>query len=191
MHTLILILATILHATAAHLLYRTSPHQRWHGEPLPRRSTCRRAAVYAAAALTLYLTTFGGYGILIYTALSLTWLAVWPLIAHTRLRLPTWHPKNPLPALWRLLNRGEPHPAWLAKTAVALTCGSLSALLLATAYYRAHATDGEEPRYLAMWLGGLAWLTLLNATYLLRNGASAWRVHLAITLIAWLLYRAT
>ena len=96
-----------------------------------------------------------------------------------------------MPALWRLLNRGEPHPAWLAKTAVALTCGSLSALLLATAYYRAHAADGEEPRYLAMWLGGLAWLTLLNATYLLRNGASAWRVHLAITLIAWLLYRAT
>lgn len=190
LQTLLLGSSALLALLASYHLYRASPQQHWPGAP-PGPARARRLVWrYALAASLTSTLALSGYGILLTLTVAMTALGLLPLIPLALQQLPRIYPPNPFPACRRWLNRGEPHPAWLAKIAAATLLGFPSCVLLATAYYQWQRDNGGETvRYLAMWHGSYLWLALLIATSLAKNGRAACKQHLVLLLIALTLYR--
>ena len=210
-------LAYLLILIAAAYSYHGAPSQR----RLPTRYAWDIAWRAAASGFLLLASQHGGYAIPITLAAYMTFLALQPLLPlYSRspgassgvapLRRTTTYclqrralSEAPGERLYRqpahnktrwlaCLNSGEPRPDWIQKTAAALLLGlPLAALIWAPYLRHSPATQYSDAHGYYTYLLPISWLAILAATYLLRNGKSAWRVLLCANLIAALHYALT
>lgn len=181
----------------AYLLILIAAAYSYHGAPSQRRLPTRYALDIAwraaLAALLLLTSEHGGYAIPITLAAYMAFLPIQPLLPQllTR-RQPARAHRRDKPRWLARLNNGEPRPDWKHKTAAAILLGlPLAALIWAPYLRHSPATQHMDARGYYTYLLTISWLAILAATYLLRNGKSAWRVLLCANLIAALHYALT
>lgn len=181
----------------AYLLILIAAAYSYHGAPSQRRLPTRYALDIAwraaLAALLLLASEHGGYAIPITLAAYMAFLPIQPLLPQLLARRhPARAHRRDKPRRLACFNSGEPRPDWKHKTAAAILLGlPLAALTWAPYLRHSPTTQHMDARGYYTYLLTISWLAILAATYLLRNGKSAWRILLCANLIAALYYALT
>lgn len=174
-------LALFFSFLAAFYGYLAAPQQRLLPAPLPWRYAGDMAWRAALAALLLWVSRFGGYGVLVAIAAVLVGLGVLPLLA--LMRRFAWRE-------WLL--GGAARPDGWSRALAALCLGLPLALFCWLPFLRVlpPAMRGEAGAFF-VWMVGISWLALCGGVYFLRNARSAWRLLFCANLLAALFFGLT
>ena len=174
-------LALFFSFLAAFYGYLAAPQQRLLPAPLPWRYAGDMAWRAALAALLLWVSRFGGYGVLVAIAAVLVALAALPLLA--LLRRFAWRD-------WFFGGAARPD---IGGRALAACCLGLPLALFCGALFLRSLPPATCPDAGAffVWLTGFSWLVILGGVYFLRNARSAWRLLFCANLLAALFFGLT
>ena len=181
MFDVITTLALFFSALAAFYGYLATPPQRLLPAPLPGRYAGDMAWRALLAALLLWVSRFGGYGVFVAIAAVLVALAALPLLA--LLRRFAWHD-------WFFGGAARPD---IGGRALAACCLGLPLALFCGAPFLRALPPATRPDAGAffVWMVGISWLALCGGVYFLRNARSAWRLLFCANLLAALFFGLT